>query len=424
MADIRIDRYDVDLSGTSGTFVITDVGDITRAFVRIVGSSRQDSAGEVGKMANAAPEVFGVRLEMTGTNEVTYTKQTTNTIKLMCEVWVYTGSVGGAYEFISRQRGSVDLGDNTFGSAPITGIVNRDDCVPLYTGYNSNMSNPNEVNPAVACCHLNAASEVVFERGDPVTNLICNYDVVEFVGSAWRVGCARSDSHDIGNQGFEGGAIVTMNTDSDGQSGSTFNVNNWATAMILQGTMEGDTSETGVSDTMMYFYPAESTTELVFALDNANSRNDGVAYAYIIQCDDLIVNRTYSDVIEGDNSYGVNLAGPPGYNYATPLSEMSLEWFPGTNGEATAFSRGALNAQIIDTGSAYEVQHWVHRQGNNVMATYAFVDMSGLVDSGISSAQVKRWNGSEWINVTVKGWDGNQWASVKFWNGSEWLHQK
>lgn len=424
MADIRIDRYDVNISGTLGTITITDVGNLTSAFVRHTGCSRQESGGQVGNTANMGPDDVGVRLEITSTTQITYTKQLTNTVKVMFEVWTYTGSPGGAYEFISRQRGNVSV-SGTSNTAAILGITDRNDCIPFFNGYTTSGNSNSDFEQTTFACHLNTSSQVVFSRNNSGTTTVCQYDVVEFTGSAWSVGCGRSANHDTGNQHFTGGEVVTLNQDSDGQSGVTFDVTDWATAMIVQGTMEGDTTETGLSDTLMSFLPGPSTTQLRCTLDNASSRNDGVAYAYILQCDDLVINRSNSgSIAEGNNSYGTNLSAPGGYSYATPLSEMALEWFPSTNGEGTAHTRGALVAQIIDTGLAYEVQHWIHRSGNDVTATWGFADLSALVDvGGVTTGQAKRWNGATYDNVSVKSWDGSQWTLAKFWNGSEWVEQ-
>lgn len=424
MSDIRIDRYDVNISGTSGTISITDVGNVNSAFVRITGSSRQDSAGVIGNTGNLGPDHLGVRLEITGTTEITYTKQNSgDTIKLMIEVWVYTGASGGAYEFISRQRGTVTV-TGTNNTAAITGITERNDCVPIFTGFTTSEASNSNWEYAAMACHINSSSQVRFDRNNSGTTIVCAYDIIEFTGSAWSVGCARSASHDANGAHFSGGEVVTMNADSDGQSGSTFDVTDWGSAMIMQGTMGGDSSETGLSDTLMYFLPGPSTTQLRCTLDNSNSRNDSVSYAYIIQCDDLTVNRnTLGSITEGNNSYGTNLAAPSGYDYGTPLNEMALEWFPGTNGEGTAHARGALNAIIVDTGSAYQVRHWVHRSGNDVAVAYGLVDLSNLTTAASTTGQIKVWTGSAFEAKPMKVWNGSSWETkpVKHWNGSAWV---
>lgn len=382
MADLRVDRYDVDLSGTTGTISITDVGDTSRAFVRLMGSTKQDSAGPVGASNNQAPDDVGVRLELTATDTISYTKQLSNTVKVMIEVVSYTGSPGGPHEFISRQRGTVTVSGSS-ATASISGMTSRDQCIPIYTGFTTSENSNSDFEQATLGCHINTSDEIVFSRNNSGTTITAAYDVVEFIGSAWSVGCARSASHDTGNTFPSAGEVVTMNTASNGVSGSTFDVTSWGQAWIVQATMEGDASETGLSDTMIYALPGPSSTELRLTLDNTNSRNDGTAYAYVLHNADLsVVRDTNTNVPEGNNSYGSNLSAPSGYNYATPLTEMALEWYPGTNGEGTAHLRGALHAKIIDTGSAYQVRHWIHRSGNNVKASYGFVDFSALEDTG------------------------------------------
>lgn len=425
MADIRIDRYEEDLSGSSGTITITDVGNVNSAFVRIMGSSRQDSAGPIGNTGNLGPDHLGIRLELTGTTEITYTQQSSgDTLKVMFEVWVYTGSPGGAYEFISRQRGTASLSGSSV-TAAVSGLTDRNDCVPIFTGWTSATTSNSDWEQATVACYLNSSSQVEFSRTNSGTTVVCAYDVVEFTGSAWNVGCGVSSNHATGNTAFSGGEVVTLNTDSSGSGGSTFDVTDWATAMIIQGTMGGDSIETGLSDTLMYFLPGPSTTQLRCTLDNTGSRNDADAYGYVIQCADLVVSRTSTTAFsEGNNSYGSNLAAPSGYSYSTPLSEVALEWFPGTNGEGTAHARGAIHAQIIDTGSVYQVQHWVHRSGNTCKAAYAFADFSALVDTPPPSGtgfQAKRWDGAVHNNVVVKGWSGSSWVEAKFWDGVAWI---
>jgi hypothetical protein len=300
----------------------------------------------------------------------------------MIEVWVYTGSGGGAYEFIVRQRGVVSV-TGTSNSAAISGLTDRNNAVPIFDGFTCDESNSSNWDEATLAVYIDNSSNVVFSRNNTGNTVVCAYEIVEFIGSAWSVGCGLSSSHDTGNAFPSGGELVTMNTDSSGTGGSTFDVTDWDTALIIQCTMEGDSSERGLSDTLMYALPGTGTTTVRMTLDNSNSRNDGAAYAYVIQCDDLVINRsTNNNFSEGNNSYGTNLTAPSGYNYSTPLSEMALEWYPGTNGEGTAHIRGAVHAQIIDTGSAYAVQHWIHRSGNNVKASYGFADLSALVDAG------------------------------------------
>jgi hypothetical protein len=335
----------VDLSGTSGTITIDDVGSITSAFIRITNNTRHNSGGPTGNAGNQGPDDMGVRLEITGTTTVSWNKQLTGEVKIRFEVWVYVGDPGGPYEFISRQRGNLAVsGASASASLASAGIVDRNKCIPFHNGFTTAESSNANWESATLALHINTSNQVVFSRNNSVSTVTAAYDVVEFTGSAWRVGCARSAAHST-NGGFpSAGEEVTINADSDGTSGAAFDTTNWDTAMIINGTMEGDTAETGLSDTMIYILPGGSTNTVRFVLDNSASRNDGVAYAYVLQADLLYTVRTTSGVAEG--SPGVPINFPGGVRTDTALNKLSLEWFPGTNGEGTAHGRGSLAAII------------------------------------------------------------------------------
>ncbi len=384
MADIRIDRYEFDVTTDGSTQTITDVGNTDYAFIRVTGCTHKGSAGQNGFTSNMDPNDFCMGVVLTGTNEVTFHKQLSNSLKIMFEVWVYTGSPGGAYEFINRGRGGLTINNGTNNnSAGLSGVVNKDDVIPFYNGFSTTENSRSDMESCVLAFHVNGSGDVVASRvnngtGDAITGY---YDAPEFTGSAWNVGHGVSNAHDIGNNfTTNAGETVTLNRDSTGAGGASYDVTDWATAMIIEASMEGDTAETGLSDTMAYVKPS-GTTEVIFMLDNANSRNDGAGYVHVLQADDLIVSRTFlNSFTEGNNTYGT-LAVPAGVNAATPLSELSLEWFPGTNGEGTAHARGSIHAQITAaTGNG--LQHWIHRQGNTCKCAYAFADVSGLTDAG------------------------------------------
>lgn len=379
MADIAVYRYDVNVSSNGQTQTITDIGDTSKAFVRILGDTKHGSGGPTGSTSNAGPDDACGAVQLTGTNELTFYRQI-GTVKMMVEVWAYTGSAGGAYEFINRGQGSISCSGSSATSSAITAVSDPDDVVPFHSGYTTTENSNSDFEQACFYMYMNGSKQVVVGRNNSGTTGTIYYQAVEFTGSAWSVGHAKSSSHDTGNAHFSGGEVVTMNTDSTGSGGSTFDVSDWDTAMIIDGTMGGDSSETGLSDTMIYILPASATTQIRFTLDNSSSRNDSDAYAHIIQCDDMDVSRNTSSISEGNGSYGTPPSWPTGAPTSGGLDVLSLEWFPGTNGEGTAHARGCLHAMIRDN-SGYEIRHWVHRSGNDCEAAYGVVDLSALEDS-------------------------------------------
>jgi hypothetical protein len=381
VGDIRIDRYEVNVSTNGQTQTITDVGDTSSAFVRILGDTKHGSAGPTTSSSNAGPDDACCAVALTDTDELTFYK-VTGTVKIMVEVWVYTGSAGGAYEFISRGRGSISNSGSSNTSSAITGISDTDACIPFHNGYISSETSNSNFEYVPHYMYLNSSDQVVVGKNNTGGTTTVYYDVVEFTGSAWSVGHAKSSSHDTNGTHFSGGEVVTMNTASDGSSGSTFDVSDWATALIIDGTMGGDSSETGLSDTMIYILPGTGTTSIRFTLDNTSSRNDSDAYAHILQCDDMAVYHTTSSITEGNGSYGTAPSWPSGAPTSGGTDVLALEWFPGTNGEGTAHARGCIHAQIYDNSGTYEIQNWVHRSGNDCEIAYGVADLSALEDAG------------------------------------------
>ena len=388
-ADIQIERFDVNVSSNGQTYTLSnDVGNVTNAFVRITGSSDSASAGPVSNTGNAGPNLAGCGVQLTGTDELTfYLPTNTSTRKMIGEVWRYTGSSSDPNMFDVKERGSITISNgSSSNNVTLTQIMDRDNFMPIYFGYTTDESSTSDYEAVVIALHIDADNRLIASRNNTGAgnNITIYYEVVEFQGSNWSVGHGVSTNHDANGTFNTGGEIVTMNTDSTGTGGSTFDVSDWETAMILQGTMEGDGAETGLSDCLMYFSPGTSTTTVRCTLDNTASRNDGAAYFHVIKHADMIVKRDNNNNIpEGNNSYGTALSMPTGVNGSTSIDELALEWFPGTNGEGTAHARGRLHAKIVDN-SGYEIQHWVHRSGNTCKAMYGVADFSGIeyVSSG------------------------------------------
>jgi len=359
MADILIERFDVDVSANGQTFTLLNtLPSLTSAFVKIVGASDGSSGGPIGNTSNVGPNLMGVGVEITSVNQLTFYLPNTTTRKVSGEVWRYVGPSGGAYEFISRQRGSLTVASGvSSNTTAITGLIDRNNAIPVYNGYVTSTSSITDYDATTLACHVNGAGNIVFSRNNTIAVAVtAYYEVVEFIGSAWNVGHLISSAH---NTVGLGGYNVTMNTDSTGSGGSTFDVTDWSTAMIFGGTMEGDgAGETGIADVLIMFSPAASTTQVNVSLGDNAARNNGTAYAHILQCNDLVVIRdSNSNLPEGNNTYGV-ITAPVTLDPTTLRREFALEWFVSTTGTGTAHGRGRLIAligvpEIEDTGIVY-----------------------------------------------------------------------
>ena len=139
--------------------------------------------------------------------------------------------------------------------------------------------------------------------------------------------------------------------------------------------MEGDTSETGLSDVLALVYPDTDTTKVIFNIhQDSNARNDGDAYIHAIKNSSIVVKRaSNSNISEGNGSYGT-ASWPSGASTSASLDELSLEWFVDTSGTGTAHARGRLGARI--TAATGTIQHWVHRSGNTVGVRYGVIDLT------------------------------------------------
>lgn len=333
------------------------------------------SAGTTGSTANLNPNIAGIGVELTATDTLTFNRGSgTSTAKVIGEVWRYTGSAGGANEFIKRGTYAVTIANgSSSGSVAVSGIVNRNDCVPILNGWTTSETSRSDYESCCLDVHIDASGNLVVSRNNTGTgvSITAYVDVIEFTGSNWSVGHGVSTNHDTAAE------TVTLNTDSTGTGGSTFDTTDWGTAFIF-GSMEGDSVETGLSDVYTLIYPHTDTDKVVFSSVEAdgNARNDGEGHIHVVQNDDLIVNRaSNTNLAEGNGTYGT-ASWPGGASTERNLNELALEWFVDTSGTGTAFGRGSLGARI--TAASGTIQHWVHRSGNTVRARYGVIDLSQL----------------------------------------------
>jgi hypothetical protein len=348
-ADIQIERVEVDVVSNGQTYTLAnDVGNVENAFVRIVGPSIHSSAGPTDNTGNAGPDEMGTGVLLTGTNQLTFYKNaSTGPTKMMVEVWRYVGAAGGPNEFINRASSSVVLanGDSSVSVALVVGDRNK--VVPIHSGFVTTDTSVSNMNAYCLAMHLDLSGDLEISRNNTGkgADVTVYYQAVEFTGSAWGVGHARSTSHNTAS-------AVQMRDDSLGYSfGNAFDVVDWSNAMILETTMEGDSARTGLSDMLLITYPDVDTDKVTFNLNavSTGASNNGYAYAHIIRHDDLVVSRDSNlNIAEGNGSYGASIPLPAGVQGDVAFNEMSLEWTSDSSGTGTAHGRGYLHAKIDD----------------------------------------------------------------------------
>lgn len=396
---IKVESFDVDVNLTaSQTHTLTNsVGSLTSGFVRRVTSIDKQS-GPVGSTGNANANVACGAAFLSDASTVSFRQDSTTSQKIIGEVWRYTGSVGGPDEFIVRGNYTITLAGTTSGSVATSGVVNRNRCIPFWTGATQTAASVNDYDASTVSVYIDASGNIQAERGSATGTLVVYVTVVEFTGTNWSIGHVKSASHDGTNQ-----LDIAMSVDSTGV-GAAFNVGDWATASIIEGSLEGDTSETGLSDNLGCWTVGSTASTASFYNDqDTGTKNDGVAYGHILAHPALDVHRG-SDInyAEGNGSYTAT-PWTTGSSTTSAVDEMALEWYSDTSGTGTAHARGRLSSYITSSNT---ITTWVHRSGNNVRIEYGVVDFSNVDGTGylvISDADTDNIVTNSQTNVVISG---------------------
>ena len=394
MGVIKVETFDVNVTATaSQTHTLTnDVGSLNSAFVRRTTSIDKQS-GPVGNTGNVAPNLVSGAAFLSATNQISFRQATTTSQKIIGEVWRYTGAASGPDEFIVRGRYTITLNGTTTGSVATSGIVNVDDCIPFWNGSTNTNTSVNDYDASTVSVYIDASGNIQCERGSSTGTIVVYVTVVEFTGSNWSVGHVRSTNHDGRND-----TDIPIRSNSIATTG-TFDVGFWSNATLIEGSLEGDTSETGLSDNLGCWVPGSSTTTASFFNDQDNStQNDGVAYAHILVHPLMVVNRTTNlNYTEGNNTY-TTVPWPTGSSTSRNVDELSLEWYSDTSGVGTAHARGRLSGKILTSSTA---EAWVHRSGNNVRVDYGVIELGDI--NGITPLTITDVDGDNILDNTQTG---------------------
>ena len=371
MGVIKVETFDVSPSTDGTTHTLTnDVGALTAAFVKVNGATDKGS-GRVGNTGNLGPRDTHMGVSLSATNQITFHKGGTLQMRKMGEVWRYTGNPGGLDEFIVRGHLSVTLGTGVpSNTVTPSGIVNRNNVVPFLTGLSSTSTSVNDHEASTVAVFINGSGDLEVSRQSTGIAITVYVSVVEFTGSNWTIGHAVSKNHNAAAE------IVTINSDSTGTGGTTVDIGNWSNAFI-EGSMQGDTGETGLSDNLITMEPGAATNQVRFFLQqDANARNDGDAYAHVIHNPGMVVTRdSNTDFPETNGTVGTTTF-PAGTSVGESIDELALEWFADTTGVGTAHARGRVIARITDpTGT---ISHWVHRSGNVVSINKGVINLANV----------------------------------------------
>ena len=371
MGVIKVETFDVDVTTTGSTHTLTTSVNTANSFIKLNSGTGHSSGGRTDSTADLGPNNTFIGCALSNT-AITFNKSTSNPMKIVGEVWRYEGAASGPDEFIVRGHYAITL---SAGSATATqavaGIVNEDKIVPFLSGMDNPNTSTSDFDASCLDVYMDGSGNIVVSRQATTGTITVYVSAVEFTGSNWSIGHGISSSHDASAE------TVTLNTDSTGSGGSTFDVGNWTNAFIVA-TMEGDTLESGISDVLALVEPEINTTQVNFTVVQVDpaARNDGDAHIHVIAHPGIRVYREKElDISEGNGTYGTAF-WPDGASTTESLDELALEWFTDSSGTGSAHSRGRLQARI--TAASGTIQHWVHRNGNTVGVKYGVIQLGAL----------------------------------------------
>ena len=386
MGVIQVETFDVDVSSNGQTHTLANtLPSINSGFVRNT-NPRGHSGGPVGSTGNSGPDLMSGYAFVSSTSQLTLGRQT-GTAKMVGEVWRYTGAVGGADEFIVRDRLAITLtnaGPST-GNA-VSGVVDRNRCVCFITGKTCTQANQNNYSEMGAIAYLDSAGDLTVERGTGTSTLVVYVTVVEFTGINWSIGYSKF--------GFSS-ASKDVYVNSEGSSGTLANIN-WDNAMIVEARQSGGNGSNNAIEDMAFVASAGTLSTVAVEIDGG-SANTGDGFIYILENPNLSIGRTTaSKAILNNNSYVTETF--PGGITLTDLNESAIEWTVTSDGGGTAHGRGALSARLTGLTS---IQSWVHRSGNTGTYRYGAADLSQI--NGLVTISIADVDGDNVITNTQTG---------------------
>jgi len=377
--DFNVQHLDRNVPRTGATSSITAVSSLNNAFV-LNNNNRLAQAGRSDENSSNAPgrDVSGA-VRLTATNTVTYYREgssTNNNTKFNASVWEYTGSPGGANEFIVRGRYTITLNGSTNNvTQAVTGISNANDCIPFITGIvNSASSAGSDSGSAIA--YLENASTMRVQKGSNADNVTVYITLVEFTGSNWTIlhGDSGSVNADTGS--------ITLRTNANGSSGGTASVSDWSEAMIFthhRGNMSDNGTDEAIADNWPVMSPGGTNQTVSWTFDgNHDAQTNGNRqFVHVANNPNFQVTRyTNTSNTSGETSINISSAGLGSTNEALIIGTST------SSGGGTAYGRGWRNYYFNSTTQA---AHWAHRNGNTMAHEIQIVNFNPSITYCASS---------------------------------------
>ncbi len=355
--DFKLQHLQDDIGATGGTNTsFTPITSLNNA-VAIATNNRKTHAGpDANSNAKEGHDMAGARV-LTNTSTLTYYRESTSTAennRFNTSIWEYTGVSGGANEMIVRGRYEIDLNGGTYMvNQPISGITNKDKCIPFITGIMNNAA-IDDADSGTAIAYLNSATNLVVEKGGTATPHVKVYiTLVEFTGYNWTV--LHGDSGAVANAS----GSIALHADADGSTGATANVSAWNNAIIF-GHHRGDTAPAGTNDSHADNWPTltpggdtASVQWNFFSTHDSDGSNRH--FVHVLNNSEISVSR-YTDT-GFDKSIQVNITSAG----LTDLNQALILGSTYHSGTGAGYGRGWKNYSF---NSLTEVEVWTHRAGS------------------------------------------------------------
>ena len=355
--DFKLQHLQDDIGNTGGTNTsFTAVSSLNNA-VAIATNNRKTHAGpDSNDSGKEGHDMAGARV-LTSTNTVTYYRESGSTAednRFNTSIWEYIGTTGGPNEMLVRGRYEIDLNAANYTvNQTISGVVNKDKCIPFITGIMNN-SSTDDADSGTAIAYLTSATNLVVEKGGTATpNVKVYITLVEFTGSNWTVlhgdsGAVASDS-----------GTITLNSDSDGTSGAATSVSDWSQAVIFS-QHRGDTDAAGVndshSDNWPTITPSASTSSVQWNFFNTHDSNGSNRhFIHVLNSSEIDVSRYTDTGFAKSIQVDITASG------LTDLSQAMVIGSTYHSGTGAGYGRGWKNYSF---NSLTEVEVWTHRAGS------------------------------------------------------------
>lgn len=408
-SDFKVQHIQDDVANTGSGSTNTSFTAVSSLYnaVALANNNRKTHAGSDSYTNNLEGDDMSGARQLTTPSTLEYYRESGSRgvdMRFNSSIWEYVGATGGCNEMKVRGRFQISL-NGTANSVDqgISGIVNKDNCIPFITGILNNTTR-DDADSSTAIAYLDSSASMTVQKGSNANNVTVYITLVEFTGSNWTV--LHGDSGDVGTDS----GTINLVDGADG-TGTASNVSSWSEAIIFS-HFRANNDVNGVDDSLSDLWPVidpganNGEVDWTFHSNHVSATNTNRHFVHVLSNPFISVNRFQgTSNTAGETTIGITSAGLSDINEALIVGSST------SSGNGTAYGRGWRNYYLK---SITEAAHWAHRDRNTMAHEIQIIDLSGLtsqdinvVDSGanvISDGSIdspSATNDTEFGNVSV-----------------------